>query len=249
MFRPGSNYNGSTVYPVMDPYTFLVTVGFRYAHPRARPPQVLERMPLPALAEELRAGTKNNPVLAGFQYSAGLITITYDEGVTRYKEKMATGIISMGRQWGGGWGNQRAILVRAPVAEFDSLAPVFSIIHSSVKINLQWLACEIREQISRSNKALQIQQDIQRIERETVEHRQRSNAEINNDMYLTLTGQEDYINPHTHEVERGSNEWKYRWVSPSGEEVYSNNDSYDPKLDPNDRRTDFKRSEVRPRPQ
>jgi hypothetical protein len=80
-----------------------------------------------------------------------------------------------------------------------------------------------------------------------VEHRQQSNAEIHNDMYLTLTGQEDYVNPFTHEVERGSNEWKYRWVTPSGEEVYSNADNYDPNFDSNTNRTDFKRSTVRQR--
>jgi hypothetical protein len=38
-----------------------------------------------------------------------------------------------------------------------------------------------------------IQQDIQRVERETVEHRQQTNAGIHNDRYLTLTGQADYL--------------------------------------------------------
>ena len=68
-------------------------------------------------------------------------------------------------------------------------------------------------------------------------------------MYLTLTGQEDYVNPFTHEVERGSNDWKYRWVTPSGEEVYSNADDYDPNSDLTINHTGFKRSVVRPRPQ
>jgi hypothetical protein len=117
-----------------------------------------------------------------------------------------------------------------------------------VKINPQWLAGEIQGQIYRGQKSLEIQQDIQRIECETVEHRQQTNAEIHNDMYLTLTGQEDYINPFTHEVERGSGDWKYRWVTASGEEVYSNADNYDPNFDSNTNRTDFKRSAVRERP-
>lgn len=56
VFRPGSNYNGATVYPVMDPATFLASVAFPYAHPQARPPQILERKPLPALVEELKVG-------------------------------------------------------------------------------------------------------------------------------------------------------------------------------------------------
>jgi hypothetical protein len=155
----------------------------------------------------------------------------------------------MGRQLGGLWGNQRAMLVRAPEGEFDSLAAIFAIIQGSVKINPQWLAGEIQGQIYRGNRSIQIQQDIQRIEREIVEHRQRSNAEINSDMYLTLTGQEDYVNPFTKEVQRGSNEWKHRWVTPSGEEVYTNLDSYNPNSDASVNRTDFRRSAVRQRPE
>ena len=49
-------------------------------------------------------------------------------------------------------------------------------------------------------------------------------------------------------VMRGSNEWKYRWVIPPGEEVYSNAGTYDPNFDSNTNRTDFKRSAVRQRP-
>jgi hypothetical protein len=32
-------------------------------------------------------------------------------------------------------------------------------------------------------------------------------------MFLTLTEQEEYVNPYTNEVEVGSNQWKYRWVN------------------------------------
>ena len=248
VFQPGSNYNGATVYPVMVPATFLASVAFPYAHPQAGPPQVLERKPLPALVEELEVGARYNPVLASFQCAAGMITIAYEEGGIRYREKLATGIVAMGPKWAGGWNNTRAFLVRGPESEFDSLAPIFAIIQNSVKINPQWLAGEIQGQIYRGQKSLEIQQDIQRIERETVEHRQQTNAEIHNDMYLTLTGQEDHVNPFTDEVERGSNEWKYRWVTPSGEEVYSDADNYDPNFDSNTNRTDFKRSAVRERP-
>jgi len=80
-----------------------------------------------------------------------------------------------------------------------------------------------------------------------VVHRQRSNAEITDNRYLSLTGQEDYVNPFTNDVERGSNEWKHRWVTPSGEEIYTNADHYDPNLDKDIERNDFKRSPVRPR--
>ena len=245
LFPPGSNYNGATVYPVMDPATFLSTVAFRYAHPRAAAPQVLERTPLPAMVEEMRAEAQGIPI--PYQYAAGMISIVYSEGGVRYKEKIAGGIVSHPQQSGGTWGNKKTLLVRAPVDEFDSLAPIFSIIHTSVKLNLQWLAGEIQGQNYRAAKAAHIQSEIQNIEREMVEHRQRTNAEINNDMYMALTGQEDYINPFTKEVERGSNEWKYRWETPNGDVVYADTESYDPNFDPDDKRTGFKRSTVRSR--
>ena len=66
-------------------------------------------------------------------------------------------------------------------------------------------------------------------------------------MFLTLTGQEEYINPLTGRVEIGSNEWPYRWVNPAGEQVYTDDSYYDPNHDPNATRSDFKRSPVRPR--
>jgi len=160
LFPPGSNYNGAQVYPVMDPATFLATVAFRYAHPRARAQQVVERKPLPALEEELRAGGRYNAILSSFQYAAGMITVVYNEDGVRYREKLVTGIVDMGRSLGGLWSNQRAMLVRAPEGEFEALAPVFATIQHSVQINPQWLAGEIRGQVYRGNRALEHQKDI-----------------------------------------------------------------------------------------
>ena len=91
------------MYPVMDPATFLSTVAFRYAHPRAAAPQVLERTPLPAMVEEMRAEAQGIPI--PYQYAAGMISIVYSEGGVRYKEKIAGGIVSTPHQWGGAWGN------------------------------------------------------------------------------------------------------------------------------------------------
>lgn len=41
--------------------------------------------------------------------------------------------------------------------------------------------------------------------------------------------------------------WHYRWVNPAGEQVCTGDSYYDPNHDPNSRRSDFKRSPVRPR--
>ena len=66
-------------------------------------------------------------------------------------------------------------------------------------------------------------------------------------MFLTLTSQEEYVNPYTKEIELGSNEWKNRWVSEGGDVIYSNDINYNPNLDNTTGRTDFKLSEVKKR--
>jgi hypothetical protein len=78
---------------------------------------------------------------------------------------------------------------------------------------------------------LQTQRDINRIDSEIAEHRSRTNSEINEQMYLNLTGQEDYSNPFTGETERGTNEWSYRWENEQGDVIYTDNQNYDPDND------------------
>ncbi len=113
----------------------------------------------------------------------------------------------------------------------------------------RWIVGEVQGQLVRAGIHANAQKEAQRIGREIAEHRRKTNAEINNDMYLTLTGQEEYVNPYTKEVEIDSGEWRHRWVNESGEIVFTNNDNYDPNVVPNPpfNRTDFKRSPTRPR--
>ena len=66
-------------------------------------------------------------------------------------------------------------------------------------------------------------------------------------MYLTLTDQEEYVNPYTNEIEIGTNQWQYRWVSESGDVIYTDSEEYDPNIDINLNRSDFKRSRIRER--
>ena len=66
-------------------------------------------------------------------------------------------------------------------------------------------------------------------------------------MFLTLTEQEEYVNPYTNEIEVGTNQWQHRWVNESGDVIYTDNESYDPNVDINLNRSDFKRSKIRKR--
>ena len=72
-------------------------------------------------------------------------------------------------------------------------------------------------------------------------------AQINDNSYLTLTGQERYINPPTGVEELGSNEWKYRWENASGEIIYTDDGAWDPNFDPDLRVSGYKRSAIKPR--
>ena len=66
-------------------------------------------------------------------------------------------------------------------------------------------------------------------------------------MFLTLTDQEEYVNPFTSKVEPGSNQWRHRWMNESGDVIYTNDETYDPRTDVNLNRTDFKRTPIRKR--
>jgi hypothetical protein len=247
LFPNGSNYNGMTVSPVMDAASFLTRIAFPYAHPRTPAPRILDRKPLRGMVEEMRLLTGWLPIANQFSYDAALVTVGYQENGIEYKETLVGGIQNMNAMGAGQWSNQRSLLARAPVAEYDKLAPLFFLILNSVEINRQWLAAELKGQMIRAGIAMDAQRYIQQIDSQITAHRQRTNSEINNNVNLALSGQEEYVNPYTNKVERGSNEWKYRWVTPSGDETYANDDSFDPNRDPNATRSDWKLSPVRKR--
>jgi hypothetical protein len=247
LFPNGSNYNGMTVCPVMDAVSFLTRVAFPYAHPGIPAPRILEQKPLKGMIAEMKLLTGWLPVANQFSYDAALVTVGYSEKGVEYKETLIGGIQNMSAMGAGMWSNQRSFLARSPVAEADKLAPLVFIILNSVEINRAWLAGELKGQITRSGIAMDTQRYIADVDRQITEHRQRTNAEINNDAYLTLTGQEEYVNPFTNKVEQGSNEWKHRWTTPSGDVVYADDDYFDPNTDPNSTRGDWKLSPIRKR--
>ncbi len=247
LFPPGSNYNGATVMPLIPPAQFLAGVAFPYAHPRAEDVQIVEQKSLPDLAGKYRQWASVAMAGMTFGYEAAMTTVTYTEGGTAYKERMLCVIENWGQMGAGLWGNKETLFFRAPAAEFERWVPYLHVIQNSVRISPEWMAGEIRGQIQRGEIARQTQQEIARIDREIVEHRRNTNAEINNDMFLTLTGQEDFVNPFTNEVERDTSEWKYRWTDANGARVFSNEERYDPNHDLELNKTGFKRTPVRER--
>lgn len=247
LYSPGSNYNGMTVEPIMPAAQFLQQIAFPYAHPQATKVRVIEQKSLPQTAQKFQQRVHSALPQLTFSYDAGLITVEYQENGISYREKMIGLIENWGQLGAGMWGNQETLLIRTPADEFDKWQSTLSIVQNSVKINSKWLAGEIRGQQQRGQIMINTMQEMQQIERAIGEHRQKTNAEIHNDMFLTLTDQEEYVNPFTNEIEYGSNQWKYRWINPNGDVIYTDKEEYDPRVDVQLNRTDYKRTPVRQR--
>lgn len=247
MFPDGSNYNGMTVMGILPPADFIRSVAIPFAHPHARNMHFTSVQELPGLAEEFRK--MSELMLPGYQlnYQSAIITLKYMENNTQYLEKMVCVIEDYGQLGAGLWGNKETWYVRAEKSVFEANVPLFATIGNSVKPNPEWLAREIRSQQTNSNIALQTQRDINRIDSEIAEHRSHTNSEINQQMYLNLTGQEDYTNPFTGGTERSTNEWNYRWENEDGDVIYSDNQNYIPNDDININVKGYKRSEIRKR--
>jgi hypothetical protein len=61
-----------------------------------------------------------------------------------------------------------------------------------------------------------------------------------------LTEQEEFVNPHTGEIEVDTDAFKYRWKTPGGKNIYyTNREEEDPNIFL--KRTDYKRPPVRKR--
>jgi hypothetical protein len=247
MFPDGSNYNGMTVLRILAPEDFVKSVAVPFAHPHAQSLQITGVQQLPELAEEYRR--MSALLIPGYQfnYKATIVTLEYAENNIQYLEKMVCTIEDYGRLGAGLWGNKETWYIRTEKDKFSSLAPIFATIGQSVKLNPNWMAREIRSQQTNSQVALGTQRYVANIDKEITEHRARTNSEINNNMYLNITGQEDYTNPFTGETERGTNEWNYRWENEQGDVIYSDNQNYSPNNDVNMVVKGYKRSEIRKR--
>lgn len=246
-FPVGSMYMTARVYPLMSAFAFLQQAIFPVQHPQARNVQVVERRPLPHLAKAFQEKAPCSPGMGCYTYDVGLLVVTYDEGGVHYKEMLSTAIEDSGALGVGMWTNKNTTLVRAPAAEFEKIVPLFSMIQSSEQLNQSWVAAERQGMAQRGRNALATQKYVQDANRQIVEHRRNTYAEAANDMYLNMTNHEEYVNPYTKEVETGTNQYSNRWQNADGEVIYTNDPNYDPNRDPNVERSDFKRSEIRPR--
>ena len=244
LFPPGSNYQGMTVFPVMTPEQFIVNIVIPYAHPAASNVLVTSRKNLPELATAVKK-EDNFLVDLGFIYNATLVTITYSEGSRIFEEKLLAVIMDLGNAGAGMWKNRYTFSFRVPKGQLHKYEPFVSAVGNSLTINHQWLAGEIKGQLERTGIYKKTMEEINRIENEITRNRQQNNAIIQNNMYLNLTGQKEYVNPFTNEIEKGTNQWNHRWSGSNDVVIYSDNPNFDPNRVPELNHFEYKRSPVK----
>lgn len=240
----GAVFNNCLVRRKRSPDKFIFEVAIPYAHPQASNVHFESGKYLPALAEKYKQGA--DPAMAwitNMNYTAYLAEYTYTEGNVRYRERMSCVIEDYGVNGGGMWKNRETMLIRAKDGELATWEPVLNVIQNSGIWNIQWVVGEINGQRQRAGQVLATQQEIQAIDNAISESRRNNYAEINKDMYLTLTSQDEYLNPFTGKKEIDTGNWERRWVDASGNVIYSNDPLWNPNNDPDMNVSGFKLSQ------
>jgi len=250
-FPPGSHYQGMPVRPLPGVFAFLQET-FPRLHPRATGVKVVEKHDMPELAAVYRR--LNKPVndmmaplgLPPMGFSAGGIVLEYQEGGVRYREALLAALVD-NRGGAASWSNQHTLALRAPSAEAERWKPVLDIVRRSLRFNPQWVAAYARAQGERAQMARETMEYIQRIDQEILENRRKTHADIRHENYLFLTGQEEYVNPYTREVERDTSEFKHRWTNFNGDRIYSEDRDFDPNKVRELNNVEWKKTPVRER--
>jgi hypothetical protein len=242
--------NGMPVVARPTPRDFATRLLFPRLRPGAREVRVAEVQARPDVVQAMRSGDKARALTAsGARYHADAVavTFTYAEGGTRYREVVFVSIEAYQVMESQVWSNGLTVAARAPEDEFAASQRMARVVINSFAIVPRWWAAEAAGQAHRGAVVKATQDELARIDREISEHRQRTQAQIQDQQYLTLTGQERWVNPHTGRPELGSNEWKHRWQDGFGQVIYTDDERWDPNADPRLDLRGFKRSPVQPR--
>jgi hypothetical protein len=249
-WAPGSNYQGAEVRRFEDAETHLKSI-FSALHGPDVSPNILKLSRLPGEIRSLKQGLSyTNQMFAqiglshmSFQCDAAGGAFEYMENGVLFREVIVTGIVDMRAAMS--WKNTRTLAFRAPAHEFDRWRPVMDIMRFSIRFNPQWILSEMKGQQERTRIVMHVYDEIRRIDREIVRNKTINREEIMNDNYLVLTGQEEYVNPHTKEIETDTDAYRYRWCTDGGDVYYTNNEDENPNTFL--QRTDYELTPIRKR--
>jgi hypothetical protein len=242
----GAVFNEFLVRRKRDPRGFILELAIPYAHPKATGVSVVSGKAQPSLAAKYEAAV--DPALAAaadMGYQAYVMEYTYLENGVKYQERMTAVIEDYGARGGGLWKNRGCMLIRAPAGRLPDWEAVLGVIQNSGDWSPSWVIGELKGQRDRSGKVQATQAELRAMENAIAESRRATNAEINKDMYLTLSGRNEYKDPFSGKIETDTDAWKNRWVDSSGNVIYSDDPAYDPNRDPELKVSGFKLSKPR----
>lgn len=248
-FLPEGNfYQGAQIRQMVDAPTLVQNL-FAYLHPAAGAVKLLKINRLAGEKQSLDLGLAyTNQLLARIGLQGGMFqsdaaggVFEYTEGGVRYREVLTTGRVDMRAAMT--WKNTRSLAFRAPAADFDQWRAVMDIMRFSIRFNMQWILREAQGQRERAEIVDKVYKEIQRIDREIASRSAVNREEIMNDNFLVLTGQEEYVNPHTGEVEMDTDAYKFRWETASGDIYYTDREDENPNTFL--QRTDYQRTLIR----
>jgi hypothetical protein len=251
MFPVGSRYGGMEVRPMPDYATFLQQL-FRSLHPAATDVNVVQIKPIPELAEGFARLFK--PVddqlrplgFAPLRFDAGGLVVDYSEGRQRFREAIVTCLMDF-RSAAMMWSNLYTLALRAPVGEAERWKPILEIIRQSTRFNPQWLAAATKAAGERAQIVQETMKRLQTIDQEIYANRSKTNAAIQQENYLLLTSQEEYVNPFTQEIERDTSDYKYRWTTEQGDMIYTDRQDFNPNAQQDINQQVWKQTPARPR--
>ncbi|MHC1765087.1 MAG: hypothetical protein AB9869_12435 [Verrucomicrobiia bacterium] len=251
LFPYGRNYNGMQVRPLPAVEAFLLE-GLRGLRPQATGIQVAQRVDLPELVQicdYLARGVNQQVAMLGkppMKFTAGALVVDYTEGGTPYREAISTALTDW-RATAAIWNNQFSFMMRAPREEADRWKPVLDIVRQSIQINQEWLARYVQASGERGATVAETLRYLARLDQEIFERRSKTRSDIQHENYLLLTGQEEFVNPFTKEIERDTSDYKNRWTTANGHRFYAESELFDPNRDPEFSKLEWQRTPVRPR--
>jgi len=250
-FPTGSYYRGMLVKPIPTPKAYLLEL-LRTARPTLSDLKVVAEDPMPEIVEAYKKANQTiNQALTQMGkrpngYAAAAIVVEYTENACLFREALTTVIVDT-RASTFAWNNERTVMLRAPATEFERWKSVLDSIRTSDHMNPDWVTAVNRNVATRTKNVRETDNYLNRVANEIVENRRKTNAEIRHENWLFITGQDEYKNPFTGEIERDSAEYRHRWVNNQGDVILTDQNDFDPNTIEEYKTREWKPSPVRDR--
>ncbi len=251
MFPVGSRYQGMEVRPMPDCATFLQGL-FSQMHREVSDVNIVQTEPIPELAqifEQLYQPVSDQMRMMGgppLRFDASGLVLDYTEGGRRYREALVSCLVDA-RAAAAMWSNLYTLDMRAPADEAQDWKPILDIIRQSVQFSPDWVAAVVRAAGQRGKTVEETMKAIQSIDQQIYASRTRTNAKIQHENYLMLTGQEEYVNPFTGRTEQDTSAYKRRWTTADGNMIYTNQENFNPNAVTELNHQTWKQTPIRPR--